>query len=177
MTAAPDAPAPATKSRSAFRKPDFVKLWTAATISLFGTQVSFIAIPVIAVLILGATPFEVALVGTLEFLPFLLFTLPAGVWVDRLPRRRILIFGDLGRAVMLATIPVAYLFNALTIWQIFVVAFVNGVFTVFFDIADQSYLPTVLEREELVDGKPSSRRRCRPHRSSASHSVAGSSPS
>jgi MFS family permease len=147
-----DAPAPATKSRSAFRKPDFVRLWTAATISLLGTQVSFIAIPVIAVLILGATPFEVALVGTFEFLPFLLFTLPAGVWVDRLPRRRILIVGDLGRAVMLATIPIAYVFNALTIWQIFVVAFVNGVFTVFFDIADQSYLPTVLDREELVDG-------------------------
>jgi MFS family permease len=152
VTAAPDAPAPAPRSRSAFRQPDFVKLWTAATISLFGTQVSFIAIPVIAVLFLGATPFEVALVGTFEFLPFLLFTLPAGVWVDRLPRRRILIVGDLGRAVMLATIPVAYVFGALTIWQIFVVAFVNGVFTVFFDLADQSYLPTVLEKEELVDG-------------------------
>jgi MFS family permease len=152
VTAAPDAPTPATESRSAFRKPDFVKLWTAATISLFGTQVTFIAIPVIAVLILGATPFEVALVGTFEFLPFLLFTLPAGVWVDRLPRRRILIAGDLGRALMLATIPLAYVFEVLTIWQIFIVAFVNGVFTVFFDIADQSYLPTVLDREELVDG-------------------------
>jgi MFS family permease len=152
VTAAPEGSAPAAKSRSAFRRPDFVKLWTAATISLFGTQVTFIAIPVIAVLILGATPFEVALVGTLEFLPFLLFTLPAGVWVDRLPRRRILIAGDLGRAAMLATIPIAHLFGALSIWQIFVVAFVNGVFTVFFDIADQSFLPTILEREELVDG-------------------------
>jgi MFS family permease len=152
VTAAPGAPAPAPKSRSAFRQPDFVKLWSAATISLLGTQVTFIAIPVIAVLILNATPFEVAIIGTLEFLPFLLFTLPAGVWVDRLPRRRILITGDLGRAVLLATIPVAYLLNVLTIWQIFVVAFVNGIFTVFFDIADQSYLPTVLEKEELVDG-------------------------
>ena len=152
MTAAPDAPAPARKSRGAFRQPDFVKLWTAATISLLGTQVTFIAIPVIAVLILNASPFEVALIGTLEFLPFLLFTLPAGVWVDRLPRRRILITGDLGRAILLATIPVAYVFDVLTIWQIFVVAFVNGIFTVFFDIADQSYLPTVLEKEELVDG-------------------------
>lgn len=152
MTAAPTSSPPAAPSRDAFRRPDFVKLWTAATISLFGTQVSLIAIPVIAVVILGATPFEVALVGTFEFLPFLLFTLPAGVWVDRLPRRRILIIGDLGRAVMLATIPIAYVLDALTIWQIFVVAFINGVFTVFFDIADQSYLPTVLEREELVDG-------------------------
>ncbi|MDQ2966406.1 MAG: MFS transporter [Chloroflexota bacterium] len=152
MTAAPEGSAPVPKPRSAFRRPDFVKLWTAATISLFGTQVTFIAIPVIAVLILGATPFEVALVGTLEFLPFLLFTLPAGVWVDRLPRRRILITGDLGRALMLATIPIAHVLGVLTIWQLFVVAFVNGIFTVFFDIADQSYLPTILEREELVDG-------------------------
>jgi MFS family permease len=155
MTAAPSSAAPAAPAapkRNAFRRPDFVKLWTAATISLFGTQVSLIAIPVIAVVILGATPFEVALVGTFEFLPFLLFTLPAGVWVDRLPRRRILIIGDLGRATMLATIPIAHVLDVLTIWQIFVVAFVNGVFTVFFDIADQSYLPTVLEREELVDG-------------------------
>lgn len=152
MTTAPEGPAPATPSRNAFRRPDFVKLWTAATISLFGTQVTFIAIPVIAVLILQASAFEVALIGTLEFLPFLLFTLPAGVWVDRLPRRRILIVGDVGRAVMLATIPVAYLLDVLTIWQLFIVAFVNGVFTVFFDIADQSYLPTILEKEELVDG-------------------------
>jgi MFS family permease len=152
VTAASEGPTPAAPSRNAFRRPDFVKLWTAATISLFGTQITFIAIPVIAVLILQASPFEVALIGTLEFLPFLLFTLPAGVWVDRLPRRLILIVGDVGRAVVLATIPIAYLLDVLTIWQLFVVAFVNGVFTVFFDIADQSYLPTILEKEELVDG-------------------------
>jgi MFS family permease len=134
-----------------FRHPDFVKLWSAATISLFGTQISQIAIPVIAVLILNVEPYQVALLGTVEFLPFLLFTLPAGVWVDRLPRRRILISGDVGRALMLATIPIAYELNALTIWQLYVVAFVNGIFTVFFDIADQSYLPTVVERDRLVD--------------------------
>jgi MFS family permease len=136
---------------SLFRHPDFVKLWSAATISLFGTQVSQIAIPVIAVVILDVPAWQVALLGTLEFLPFLLFTLPAGVWVDRVPRRRILISGDLGRAVMLATIPIAYALNALTIWQLYVVAFVNGIFTVFFDIADQSYLPTVVDRSQLVD--------------------------
>jgi MFS family permease len=146
------AAAPAAKPASAFRNPDFTKLWSAATISLLGTQVSQIAIPAIAVLLLHAPPFEVALLGTIEFLPFLLFTLPAGVWVDRLPRRRILISGDVGRALMLATIPIAYVAGALTIWQLYVVGFVNGILTVFFDIADQSYLPTVLEREQLVDG-------------------------
>ena len=138
-------------SRNLFRDPDFAKLWTASTISLFGTQVSLIAIPVIAVLFLRVPPFQVALLGTLEFLPFLLFTLPAGVWVDRLPRRRILIGGDLGRAAMLSTIPIAYALGSLTIWQLYVVAFANGVLTVFFDIADQSYLPTVVERDELVE--------------------------
>jgi hypothetical protein len=134
-----------------FRQPDFAKLWSAATISLFGTQITFVAVPVVAVLILNASAFEVAVLATLEFLPFLLFTLPAGVWVDRLPRRRILITGDVGRALMLITIPIAFVLGWLTIWQLFLVAFVNGVLTVFFDIADQSYLPTVVERDELVD--------------------------
>jgi MFS family permease len=140
------------RPRSPFRNPDFAKLWTAATLSLFGTQVSQIAIPVIAVLVLKVPPFQVAVLATLEFLPFLLFTLPAGVWVDRLPRRLILVSGDLGRAAMLATIPIAYLLGALTIWQLYVIAFVNGTLTVFFDIADQSYLPTVLDRDQLVEG-------------------------
>jgi MFS family permease len=144
--------APIPVRRSLFRRPDFLKLWTASTISLFGTQISQIAIPVIAVLILHAPPFEVALLGTFEFLPFLLFTLPAGVWVDRLPRRRILITGDLGRAALLMTIPIASVANVLTIWQLYAVGFFMGICTVFFDVADQSYLPTVLERDELIDG-------------------------
>jgi MFS family permease len=136
---------------SLFRKPDFAKLWSAATISLFGTQVTEIAIPVVAILILQVSPFEVALVGTLQFLPFLLFTLPAGVWVDRMSRRRILIVADLGRAVMIASIPIAFVLGGLTIWQLYVVAFINGTLTVLFDIADMSYLPTVVHRDELVD--------------------------
>ena len=140
------------RRRSLFRKPDFARLWTAATVSLFGTQVTQIAIPFIAAVLLGASPGEVGLLVTVDFLPFLLFTLPAGVWVDRLSRKRILVAADIGRALMLASIPIAYALGALTIWQLYLVGFVNGVFTVFFDVADQSYLPTVLEREELVDG-------------------------
>jgi MFS family permease len=138
--------------RSLFRKPDFARLWTAATVSLFGTQVTQIAIPFIAAVLLGASPGEVGLLVTVDFLPFLLFTLPAGVWVDRLSRKRILVVADIGRAIMLVSIPIAYVLGVLTIWQLYVVGFVNGIFTVFFDVADQSYLPTVLEREELVDG-------------------------
>ena len=143
---------PTVPRRSLFRHPNYARLWTAATVSLFGTQVSQIAIPFFAAVILNASAGQVGLLVTIEFLPFLLFTLPAGVWVDRFPKKRILVIGDLGRAVMLASIPIAYAFGALTIWQLYVVGFVNGVMTVFFDVADQSYLPTILERDELVEG-------------------------
>jgi MFS family permease len=138
--------------RSLFRHPNYLKLWTAATVSLFGTQVSQIAIPFIAAVVLKASAGEVGLLTTIEFLPFILFTLPAGVWVDRFPKRRILVIGDLGRALMLISIPIAFALGSLTIWQLYLVGFVNGAMTVFFDVADQSFLPTILQRDELVEG-------------------------
>jgi MFS family permease len=139
-------------SASVVRNRDFVRLWTAQTISQFGTQVSLLAIPLVAVILLEASPFEVALLGTAEFLPFILFSLPAGAWVDRLRRRPILIAGDLGRALSLASIPIAHLAGELTIWQLYVVGFINGTLTVLFDVAYQSYLPSIVERDQLVDG-------------------------
>jgi len=142
-----------TASRpSLLRHPDFLKLWTAQTISVFGSQISLLAVPLVAVLILDATPFEVALLGTIEFLPFILFTLPAGAWVDRLRRRPIMIVGDLGRAAALASIPVSYGLGDLSIWQLYVVGFITGTLTVFFDVANQSYLPSIVDRDQLVEG-------------------------
>jgi MFS family permease len=135
-----------------WRHGDFLKLWSAETISQFGTQVSQLALPLVALLVLDATAFEVAALGVVEFLPFMLFTLPAGVWVDRLPRRPILIAGDLGRFALLATIPIAYLTDALTLGQLYVVGFLVGVCTVFFDVAYQSYLPSLVERTQIIDG-------------------------
>ena len=117
-----------------------------------GTQISQLAIPLAAILVLDASAFEVAAVGVAEFLPFLLFALPAGVWVDRLRRRPILVIADVGRGLALATIPLFYAFDALTIWQLYVVGFVVGTLTVFFDVAYQSYLPSLVSREQLVDG-------------------------
>jgi MFS family permease len=145
---------PVTESRgSLWRHPDFLKLWAAETVSQFGTQVSLLAVPLVAVLPpLSASPFEVALLGTIEFLPFILFTLPAGAWVDRLRRRPILIVGDLGRAISLATIPLAYAFGGVSIGQLYIVGFINGTLTVFFDVAYQSYLPSLVDREQLVEG-------------------------
>ena len=137
---------------SVLRNADFVRLWAAETISQFGTQISLLAIPLVAVTLLNATPFEVALLGTIEFLPFILFSLPAGAWVDRLRRRPILIAGDVGRAVVLASVPAAYWLGVLTLGQLYVVGFVVGTLTVFFDVAYQSYLPSLVERDQLVDG-------------------------
>ena len=95
-------------SRSLLRHRDFVKLWTAETISVFGTQMTLLALPLIAATTLNVTPFEFGLLGAIEFLPFILLSLPAGVWVDRLRRRPILIAGDLVRAVALLSIPIAF---------------------------------------------------------------------
>ena len=135
-----------------WRHPDFLKLWSAETISVFGSQVGQLAMPLVAILVLDATAFEVAALGVVLFLPFILFTLPAGVWVDRLPRRPILIVGDFGRAALLATVPIAYFADALTLAQLFVVAFLVGTLQVFFDVAYQSYLPSIVEREQIIDG-------------------------
>jgi MFS family permease len=133
---------------------DFLRLWSAQAISVFGSQISALAIPLVAASYLHVDAFQFALLGTIEFLPFILFALPAGAWVDRLRRRPILISGDLGRAIVLATIPVVYALNPawLTIWQLYLVGFVAGTLTVFFDVADQSYLPSVIERDQLIEG-------------------------
>jgi MFS family permease len=135
-----------------WRHPDFLKLWAGQTISEFGTQFSLIALPLTAIYVLHASAFAVAALTIFEQLPFLLFALPAGVWVDRLARRPILIVGDAGRALALASIPIAYAAGALHMGQLFAVAFVVGVLTVFFDVAYQSYLPSLVERDQLVEG-------------------------
>jgi MFS family permease len=135
-----------------WRHRDFLSLWGAETISQFGSQVSFLALPLVAILVLEESAFNVAALTSLQFLPFLLFTLPAGVWVDRLRRKPILVLGDLGRAVALLSVPLAHWFGTLTIWHLFVVAFVHGVCTVFFDVAYQSYLPALVGRDQVVEG-------------------------
>ena len=135
-----------------WRHADFLKLWGAQSISQFGTQVSALAIPLAAILVLDASAFQVASLTTVEFLPFLLFALPAGVWVDRLRRKPILVLADLGRAAALGSIPLAYALGALTIWQLYAAGFVTGTLTVFFDVSYQSYLPSLVGREHLVEG-------------------------
>jgi MFS family permease len=142
----------ASSTRSLLRHPDFLKLWKGQTVSVFGTAITQLALPIIAATTLRVSPFEFGLLTTIEFLPFILLSLPAGVWVDRLRRRPILIAADLGRAVAIASIPVAFALNGLTIWQLYAVAFLNGCLTVFFDVAYQSFLPSIVDRDQLVEG-------------------------
>jgi MFS family permease len=138
--------------RSLWRHGDFMKLWTAQTVTQFGDEITQFALPLTAILTLEATAFQLGLLGTFQFLPFILLTIPAGVWVDRLRRKPILIGADLGRAVLLTSIPVAFIGNWLSIWQLYIVGFAVGCLEVFFDIAYQSYLPSVVERDQLVEG-------------------------
>jgi MFS family permease len=135
-----------------WRHADFLKLWSAQSISQFGSQISGLALPLVALYALHATAFQVAALGTVEFAPFLFFSLPAGVWVDRLSRRLIMVVADLGRAVALGSVPVAAAIGHLTLAQLYVVGFVTGTLTVFFDVSYQSYLPSIVERGNLVDG-------------------------
>jgi MFS family permease len=135
-----------------WRHRDFTRLWAGQTVSQFGTQVTYLALPLTAAVTLQATPSQMGLLGAAEFAPFLLFGLFAGVWVDRLPRRNILIAADLGRAALLALIPLAALGGFLRIELLYAVGFLTGVLTVFFDVAYQSYLPALVDRADLVEG-------------------------
>jgi MFS family permease len=135
-----------------WRNGDFMRLWVGQTISEAGTQVSQLAIPTVAILILRASPFQVGLLTALEFLPFPVLGLVAGVYADRLKRRPLMIASDVGRMVALVTIPIAFSLGLLTIEQLYAVALVVGVFNVFFGISYQSYLPALIDRADLVEG-------------------------
>ncbi len=130
---------------------DFRRLWLADAVSQIGTRMTFLAAPLLATLYLHASTFEVALVRTFESLAYLLFGLLAGAWVDRVRCRPVLIATDLGRAVLMLTVPAAALFGVLALWQLYVVMFAVGLLTVFFDVAHQSYLPRLLPPSKLVD--------------------------
>jgi hypothetical protein len=137
---------------SLMRHHDFLMIWSAATVSVVGSQVTLIAIPFIALTMLHANVFQLSLLAAVEMLPFLIFTLPAGAWLDRVRRRPVLIGADIVRGFVLLSIPAAYLSETLSLPQLFAVAFVTGSATAFFDVADQSYLPAIVERDELVEG-------------------------
>ncbi|MEI7743588.1 MAG: MFS transporter, partial [Chloroflexota bacterium] len=128
----------------------FMRVWSAATISVFGSFVTRMALPMAAILVLQAGPIDIAILRSLELVAALLFGLAAGAWVDRLRRRPVMIWADIARAVLLGSIPLAAVGGWLTLPQVFVVAALAAVMTTFFDIADRAYLPTIVAREDLV---------------------------
>ncbi len=129
-----------------------MKLWSAQTVSVFGSQVTMVALALTAVLTLHAAPLQMGLLRALGAAPALMIALFAGVLVDRLPRRPLLVGADLGRAVLLGSIPCAALLGVLGMGQLYIVVFLAGVLTTVFDVSHMSFVPALVEPEQLVDG-------------------------
>lgn len=135
-----------------WRDADFVKLWAGQFVSEAGSQVSVLALPTVAILVLHATPFQVGVLSALEFLAFPALGLIAGVYADRFRRIRIMAACDLLRTLIYGSVPLAWAFGALHLEQLYLVALLAGVCTVFFDVSYQSYLPALVNRRDLVEG-------------------------
>lgn len=132
------------------RWPSFTQYWAAATVSSLGTAVTAVAIPVLVIQVLGASPVEVGLVNAAQFVPYALLGVIAGVYTDRWRRKPVLVWASVGRAVSLAAIPLLWLFGALHIWLLIVLMLLFGSFSVFGFAATQSLLPRILPRSKLV---------------------------
>jgi MFS family permease len=141
-----------TVQGSLWRHHHFRQLWIGESISQAGSQLGQLALPVLAVTVLGAGAGQMGVLTAAETLAFLVVGLPAGAWVDRWRKRRVLIGGDLVRLVAFGSIPLAWWLDALTLWQVYLVGVVGGIATVFFDVAYQSYLPSLVSADLLVDG-------------------------
>lgn len=147
----------ATDNRSSlWRHADFMRVWLGQTISQIGSQVSFLALPLIATVLLDATPFQMGLLTAASSVPTLLVGLYAGVFVDRHRRRPILIAGDLGRALLLGLVPLAWMAGRLSVELLYVVALLGGMLSLFFDVAYQAFLPLLVPRDKLTDANAKS---------------------
>jgi MFS family permease len=144
--------ASAMPSRSLWHHRDFMFLWAGQTVSEVGSAVTTLALPLLALITLHASTFEVGALNACTNAAFIIVALPAGAWVDRWRKRRVLVWGDAGRVILLGSIPLAQALGVLTLGQLYVVALLTGVLTVFFDVAYQSYLPVLVEPAQLMDG-------------------------
>ncbi len=135
-----------------WRHPDFLKLWAGQTVSLCGSEVTALALPLTAVLVLKAGPAQMGLLRAIESVPALLVALLAGVWVDRVRRRPLLIGANLGRAALLGSIPVAASLGLLRLDVLYIVAFAAGTLAVVFSVAYSAFFPSLVAPEHLVEG-------------------------
>ena len=131
---------------------EFRRFWIGQSVSMLGDQVTIIALPLTAVLVLDVTPAEMGYLTAAELLPNLIFSLHAGAWVDRRGnQRQIMIAADIGRGLLLASVPIAYAFDVLTIQQLYVVGFFSGVCSVLFFVAYNTVFTNLVEREHYVE--------------------------
>ncbi|MGW3614122.1 MFS transporter [Micromonospora sp. NPDC005163] len=153
MTAATHTdPSPVRETGGLLRHRDFRLLWAGQAISSVGSNVTTVALPLVAVAVLDTGTFQVAVLTAAAWLPWLLIGLPAGAWVDRLPRRPVMVACDLLCAVAFLTVPLAAALDRLTVWHLLLVALGAGTARVFFETADQVYLPVLLRPEQLPEG-------------------------
>jgi len=143
---------PLMPEESLWRHSDFMKLWAGQTISALGSVVTRTAIPLVALLVLGAGPYEMALLVVAASLAVLRVGFFAGAWVDRLRRRPLLIWSDVLRAIVLLSVPVAYLAGVLRMEQLYLVVFLEGCLGAVFDAAYPAYVPTLIGTERVVEG-------------------------
>lgn len=139
------------RAKSLWRQPGFLNLWSAQTVSAFGDQITMLALPLLALTTLDASAGQMGLLRAAETAPILVVGLIAGVWVDRLRRRPVLIAADLGRAFVLLTVPIAAWLDLLRIELLYVVGILLGTFSVCFEVARQSYVTSVVKPDQLVD--------------------------
>lgn len=131
---------------------NFLKLWSAETISAFGDAISDVALPLVAIITLGAGAREMGILRALDNAPILLFGLFIGVWVDRVRRRPLMIATRLGQGILLATVPVATVAGILRIELLYFVSFLGGTLSAIFTLATTTFLPSLVPQEDLVEG-------------------------
>jgi MFS family permease len=136
---------------SLWRHGDFLRLWVGQALSGLGSAVSGLAVPLIAAIVLQATPTQMGLLGAVGVSPFLLVGLFAGVWVDRISRRTVIIVTDVGRGLLLALIPLLAVLGMLRMEHLYAIELGVGILTVFFEIAYMSYLPALVGRDHIAD--------------------------
>lgn len=136
---------------SLWRDRNFLTLWGGQTFSQFGAQITELAVPVLAVLLLNATEFEVGVLTAANVAAFLVVGLPAGAWIDRMRKRHVMIWADAVRAVTLGMIPLLWMLGALQIWHLVLVALVMGIATVFFDVSYQSIIPSLVRHGQIAE--------------------------
>lgn len=143
--------APPARKGSLWHDRNFLTLWSGQAFSQFGAQITELAIPVLAVLLLNATEFEVGVLNAANVAAFLIIGLPAGAWIDRMRKRHVMIWADGVRAVALATVPLLWWAGVLQMWHVIAVAIVMGVATVFFDVSYQSIIPSLVRPNQIAE--------------------------